>query len=1054
MHTKSSPEAGAAGARHDETIRHPRTPWSTALLLTFVALSLAMSAVAAHAVTPSWKQTQFVLGTWHDPYISDVDTTVSYRNVRALNKAFFNIMTGLGGADAAMQLDAAAGGGVGSFVGMGHSPNSGMQSPSSCLSSIPGYSSALSTVQDFLASLTAEQRAAFTGINLGDEPDTCWAPYARVWAKALHNADSTKAYYINLFPGGADGLGLVDYANKFWNTGAPEEQPDVISIDMYPWQNPPAVNNHFFTQLSGLQSISNGRPFWLVTNAWNLRSAIGPVREPEENQLRWDVFAPTAYNAKGVIFIGMELNNFWSVSESSSDAYEDTYPPVRNDWQTSAKYKALRTIGHYMRDVVGPVVMDSKWVGVYHKSAHFSETDTTFRVYFEQVVSGSKPVVSGIGNDGVMVGVFKRFESPDTATYLLVVNKTLAPATSTIGLDANYAGASVGAAPSVVNYHGGRTFEPVSLNSSREFTVSLAGGEGRLFRVLKSPSVGAFAKLTSPSGGELWTAGSTQTVTWTGLSSVTACKLFTDPSLDTSELDGPSISVTLTVSGSSGTLTVPATRSTHAYLEITGLTSNGQTVRVSHPAPLRIGATPTRSWALYTVAPGGGLAQTTLELPGNIPTIAWFGGTGRRLFLSASSTGSSWTKEPMREYQVGFSRPSQCSFTLGANYGLSPAMAIDRLGVRHFAYRTMISHDEDVRYRVSGLGVCPPAEEVNIVENGYTAGMVVPAVGGTAIAVDSLNRPYVVYRYVAGDTKIRRLRNGIWEDFGPGLGFPNEPAKLVARFSTTDKLWFAFVSKAANRLYVGRMDSTAQLPMLVTVGSFGDVDLFPGTNGGMHIAYSKATTTAGVMALCYRYYNGTTMGSEETIETVTGTIGQVSVAVEGSGVAIAYLSSGALALARKPSTTWSTETVDRSCDASSICLRFTTDSTPKAWISYYDAATDLIRATTVVTSGGGGGGCGENCGPPLTEAITLRCPNPLSVRGSLRYELRLSRPARVGLALYDVAGRRVSEVAPRAFTPGTHTLEWSVRTLRPGMYFVRAQRDEERITVGSVVLVN
>jgi len=68
-------------------------------------------------------------------------------------------------------------------------------------------------------------------------------------------------------------------------------------------------------------------------------------------------------------------------------------------------------------------------------------------------------------------------------------------------------------------------------------------------------------------------------------------------------------------------------------------------------------------------------------------------------------------------------------------------------------------------------------------------------------------------------------------------------------------------------------------------------------------------------------------------------------------------------------------------------------------------------------------------------------PNPARDRATIRLEI--SRPGRVQVALYDVAGRVVSRVADAWSTAGSHAIALDLSPggtrLGAGVYFVRAE---------------
>ncbi len=68
-------------------------------------------------------------------------------------------------------------------------------------------------------------------------------------------------------------------------------------------------------------------------------------------------------------------------------------------------------------------------------------------------------------------------------------------------------------------------------------------------------------------------------------------------------------------------------------------------------------------------------------------------------------------------------------------------------------------------------------------------------------------------------------------------------------------------------------------------------------------------------------------------------------------------------------------------------------------------------------------------------AILVAAPNPFGNHVSLRYTL--SRPARIQLDLFDVAGRRLRHLAEGPRTPGLYAVDLSADNLAAGVYFAR-----------------
>jgi hypothetical protein len=87
---------------------------------------------------------------------------------------------------------------------------------------------------------------------------------------------------------------------------------------------------------------------------------------------------------------------------------------------------------------------------------------------------------------------------------------------------------------------------------------------------------------------------------------------------------------------------------------------------------------------------------------------------------------------------------------------------------------------------------------------------------------------------------------------------------------------------------------------------------------------------------------------------------------------------------------------------------------------------------------------------PSTFALHAVYPNPVSYRGTLRFEV--PRRARVTIRVYDVRGRVIDTVRDAPAAPGRYTHTWDCRRQAPGIYFVRMQAEGFDVTRKVVVL--
>ncbi len=83
---------------------------------------------------------------------------------------------------------------------------------------------------------------------------------------------------------------------------------------------------------------------------------------------------------------------------------------------------------------------------------------------------------------------------------------------------------------------------------------------------------------------------------------------------------------------------------------------------------------------------------------------------------------------------------------------------------------------------------------------------------------------------------------------------------------------------------------------------------------------------------------------------------------------------------------------------------------------------------------------------PTALGFTVESVAPNPVRGAATVRFALGASAEVGVEVFDVLGRRVAEVAPKAFGPGAgRTLELDTRGLAAGTYVARVAADGEAV---------
>jgi hypothetical protein len=153
-----------------------------------------------------------------------------------------------------------------------------------------------------VASVVADyaRHPALEGYFLRDEPVAAdFAALASLVA-ALRRDDPRHPAYVNLLPDyvPVENLGTdtyEDYLERF----VAEVRPRLLSYDYYPFGEK-KDRSTFFANLAAVRAIAlrHDLPFLLIVQAM----PHGPYRDPNEAELRWQVFHALAYGARGVSY--------------------------------------------------------------------------------------------------------------------------------------------------------------------------------------------------------------------------------------------------------------------------------------------------------------------------------------------------------------------------------------------------------------------------------------------------------------------------------------------------------------------------------------------------------------------------------------------------------------------------------------------------------------------------------------------------------------------------------------------------------------------------------
>jgi hypothetical protein len=330
----------------------------------------------------------------------------------------------------------------------------------------------------------------------------------RSWLQHFKTNDPEKLAFVILRSyasyAGQDRTLYEDYLNTFLKGPSENTTPDVVAFDLYPFGTlyaPSGFDPDYYYTIKVIRDKAGTRPFWQWVLATNQNSSTDAqyLDDPDENQLRFQVFNPIAYGAKGI--------GYYTYAPGPDNVSQPQQALIDINGNRTTKFGVVSTINNYLEQIVGPAVMASKNLGAFHKSAVFGPSDPIFTPSNEQIppeslitgITGNNPLIADVSDANVLVGVF---EGTD-AQYGLVVNTNYSTEIHDVQVTLHCNCSRVTLAPSVVNYNGDTAYQPLQAqydphSNMTKFTIigTLAGGEGRMFKV----DVGAPALIRSNFG--------------------------------------------------------------------------------------------------------------------------------------------------------------------------------------------------------------------------------------------------------------------------------------------------------------------------------------------------------------------------------------------------------------------------------------------------------------------------------------------------------------------------------------------------------------------------
>lgn len=362
---------------------------------------LAFAYLSSHA---QWHQKEFMIGTFMDPAPEGkafrLDSLYFDNKVQMVHDAYFNFLSG--------------------YTSYNNNSLEFLKFKLGILNHYKMYSmyyasggfkgANLVDAIKFTHNLPDSLRKYFLGYYLYDEPHPANINFIKYLISRVKIMDNDKLAYVNLFP-------------VYWfNSKNQYEQyldsllipgrvfsSDVVSYDFYPFPDN-GFRSDYYYNLSIIRQKAGNRPFWFYI----LATPHGPYDDPTLYQLSFMAFNPICYGAKGYMV-------FTYIPPPYNKNYQYTFGNaiIARDGKPTNKLDYITTINRFVKDIIGPVVMRSKFLGSYHVSNQPYHQWIPDSEYLNESI----PLLSRIGNENMLAGIFKDTTYPGDY-YIFLVNKS------------------------------------------------------------------------------------------------------------------------------------------------------------------------------------------------------------------------------------------------------------------------------------------------------------------------------------------------------------------------------------------------------------------------------------------------------------------------------------------------------------------------------------------------------------------------------------------------------------------------------------------------------
>ncbi len=243
---------------------------------------------------------------------------------------------------------------------------------------------------------------ALWGYSIIDEPNTSKNKRITAIMNYLKENDPKHVGFINMLPNYAskEQLGSPDYVSYLENYLS-TVKPSHLAFDHYTIRADGTMGSGYFQNLESCRDAAVAHNLPLITTIASMRFDI--FADPDEAQLRWQIYTSIVYGAKGMMYFEFFVPTF--ASPDFQDGLVD-----RNGNLTKKYYYSQKINAEVM--ALSPVLMRLKSTSVYHTG--------TIPDGAKKLPSSGNLFIKSVENGEFVVGFFKH---KNGNVYAMIVNR-------------------------------------------------------------------------------------------------------------------------------------------------------------------------------------------------------------------------------------------------------------------------------------------------------------------------------------------------------------------------------------------------------------------------------------------------------------------------------------------------------------------------------------------------------------------------------------------------------------------------------------------------------